>query len=106
MLSSNAARCGLQTVQYGDKFQFAQDTQLQINDSPLWFLHSTDTYTLHDVTTVRSLYLRREGPWNDVTLVAKGELNGDEVAMDASFKNGLGRLEGNVKVNTPFDGFK
>ena len=100
------ARCCLQAVQYGDIFQYVEDEQVKINESPLWLVRYTQTFTLNAVTTTRSLYLRREGPWNDVTLVAKAEQNGEEIAMDASFKNEFSRLEGNVKVNTPFDGFK
>ena len=38
-------------------------------------------------------------------MAAKGEMDGEEVAMDATFKNEFGRIEGNVKVNTPFEGY-
>ena len=101
----NSTRSCVQTFKYGDDIQFAEDFHYTFNDSPLWLVKSSQTYTWYDVSGFRSLTLRREGPWNDVTLAAKGEMDGEEIAMDATFKNEFGRIEGNVKVNTPFDGY-
>ncbi|KAK7094147.1 hypothetical protein V1264_007812 [Littorina saxatilis] len=93
------------TLKYGDNVQYAEDLQWTVNESPLWLLHWARSYTYYDVSNSIALSLRREGAWNDVTMAAKGEMNGEHVGMDVTFKNEFGRVEGNVKVNTPFEGY-
>ena len=105
--SRNSNRLALfaQTFKYGDNIEFAEDFHYTFNDSPLWVVQGSHTYNWNGQSGYRSLSFRREGPWNDVTMAAKGEMDGEEVAMDATFKNEFGRIEGNVKVNTPFEGY-
>ena len=74
--------------------------------TPMMLFSDVMSYTVDDVSSSQSLYLRRDGPWNDVTLAAKGQLNGDEVAANAAFKNNFASTEASFKVNTPFEGFK
>ncbi|XP_076436385.1 uncharacterized protein LOC143275928 [Babylonia areolata] len=95
-----------QTYKYGEQFQFSDELEFQINDSPLLLVSEVVTYSYGDVNKHHSLFLRRQGPWNDVSLEAKGETAGQTAAVSASFKNEFGRVEGNVNVNTPFDGFR
>ncbi|XP_076472801.1 uncharacterized protein LOC143302134 isoform X1 [Babylonia areolata] len=94
-----------QTIKYGEQFQYSDDLEFQLNDSPLLLVNEVITYSYGDVSKTQSVYLRREGPWSDVTLAAKGALNGQEATVDAAFKNEFGRMEGSVKINTPLEGY-
>ncbi|KAL8574776.1 hypothetical protein ACOMHN_035319 [Nucella lapillus] len=95
-----------QTLKYGDQFQYADEVQFQINQSPLLALKEVVTYSYGDVSRSHSFSLRSEGPLSDVTVVARGEMDGQVMAVDGAFKNDLGRMEGNLNLHTPFQGFR
>ncbi|KAL8574772.1 hypothetical protein ACOMHN_035315 [Nucella lapillus] len=95
-----------QTLKYGDQFQYADEVQFQINRSPLLALKEVVTYSYGDVSRSHSFSLRSEGPLSDVTVVARGEMDGQVMAVDGAFKNDLGRMEGNLNLHTPFQGFR
>ncbi|KAL8597069.1 hypothetical protein ACOMHN_057558 [Nucella lapillus] len=93
-------------VKYGNQFQFSDNMEFQMNDSPLLLLKDTLTYTIGDISNTQSISLRCEGPWNDVTVSAKGQRNGEEIVLESAFKKDFGRMEANVKINTPFEGYR
>ncbi|GFO06997.1 beta-1,3-glucan-binding protein, partial [Plakobranchus ocellatus] len=67
--------------------------------------HSTLKYKLGGRRQVARMHFSKNGALRDMSFSGSAGLNDDEINVSGAWKN-YGSMEGNVKINTPFDGFK
>ncbi|KAK7501815.1 hypothetical protein BaRGS_00006901, partial [Batillaria attramentaria] len=91
-------------LKYGDDYMYTCDSSFTYAENLMNYREQTNIVWSGEPST-RSFSIKREGPWSDVRLEVKGEMDGQEVTAETTFKNEYGRIESAVKVNTPFDGF-
>ncbi|GFS10552.1 microsomal triglyceride transfer protein large subunit [Elysia marginata] len=67
--------------------------------------HGMIKYKLGGRRQTAQLHMNKNGALNDMSFSGSAGVNDDEINVSGSWKN-RGSMEGNVKVNTPFRGFK